>query len=680
MTKRSISWYWTTLRTQNLPPALIKPPVDLFAKVGTAFVHRLSDSTFADPDGRIATVTFAGLPGGLQSDGTLIFGTPTKAGSYDVTATATDNSGATTAANFKIIVSADNLPPVVQSKIPDQSVEVNTAYSYTIPANTFSDPDGTIASIEVLGLPEGITFTGSTLSGSPTKVGEYQLIATAKDDAGATVQLPFRLSVKGKNRAPLVARAINDKTIPLGFPYRFVIPEGTFFDIEGEVTRLTITGLPAGLTASADTVSGVPTKIGQSIVIVTAFDDKGLSTQLTFRLIVVENQPPLVAKAIGDQTVALGAFYRFVVPAGTFIDTDGYVASLEISGLPKGLAATGDTISGKPTETGVFEVKITAIDDKGTSVSLTYKLTVPGNQAPSVGRTTKDQTSTLGSDYRLVVPAGTFVDRDGSIARLEISGLPQGLTASGDTISGRSTEVGVFEVKITAFDDKDESVALTFKLTVPGNETPVVAKVIGDQSVDVDVAYRFVIPAGTFADPDGSIARIEIAGLPRGLAAKGDTISGKPTETGDFSISVKAFDDRGASVVLTFKLTVRSVATPPTAAAIPDLVAIAGQVFRIGAEEAPASASGVAPWVAYPNPFKDKVRVSIGNSAPPKAVELVSVGGRNLGLSASSWSVERSTLTVDLTGRATTPGIYLLRLTDAKDQVRVLRIMKSDQR
>ncbi|GHB84208.1 putative Ig domain-containing protein [Persicitalea jodogahamensis] len=584
---------------RNIPPALVKPPVELFAKVGTPFARRLPDSTFVDPDGVLTAFAFTGLPDGLKGDGTLISGTPTKEGVFTVVVRVTDNGGGAAEATFKFTVSADNLAPIAIGTIPDQTAPVNQPFSYTIPESHFSDPDGTIASVTILGLPEGLTGSGRTISGTPAKAGKYQLVAVAKDNADATVQLTFNLTVLGENRPPLVAKAINDQVADSSTVYRFVIPAGTFVDTDGKITRLEISGLPAGISAKGDTISGRPTKVGEYTVTVRAFDDKEASVQLTFRLTVYGNRPPLVAKAINDQVADSNAVYRFVIPAGTFVDTDGKITHLEISGLPAGLSAKGDTISGRPTKVGEYTVTVRAFDDKEASVQLTFRLTVYGNHPPLVAKAINDQVADSNAVYRFVIPAGTFVDTDGKITRLEISGLPAGLSAQGDTISGLPAQAGEYTVTVRAFDDKNFSVELTFKLTVRGNRPPLVAKIIEDQVASSNAVYRFVIPAGTFFDTDGKITRLEISGLPAGLSAQGDTISGRPTEVGEYTVTVRAFDDKNSSTQLTFKLTVGGGNTPPVAQPVPDLLAIMGQIFRFDVKEYFKDSDGTIASISY---------------------------------------------------------------------------------
>lgn len=453
---------------RNLSPVLVKPPAELFAKVGTPFAHRLPDSTFVDPDGVLTSFVITGLPDGLKGEGTLITGTPTKKGVFTPIARVTDNGGGSAETTFQFTVSADNLPPVVSGMIPDQTTPINQPFSYTLPENVFTDPDGTIASVSILGLPEGMTNSGRTLSGTPTKAGKYQLVAVAKDNAGATAQLIFSLTVVADNRPPLVAKAIADQVVDSNAVYRFVIPAGTFVDLDGKIARLEISGLPPQLIANGDTISGRPTKVGEFIVIVRAFDDKEASVQLTFRLAVRGINAPPVADPIPDMVAIMGQIFRFDVNP-YFKDTDGTIASVSYaSALPPGITANGSLLAGNPTAMGEYLMKVVAKDDKGASIMVEFMLRVelaelrivmyePGSQPKKIREVANADIIPLSS---LPAQLDLYVESNADLSSMtfELTGptsrkstdaaAPFGLY---DDAVGFKPEVGTYKLKVTAY-------------------------------------------------------------------------------------------------------------------------------------------------------------------------------------------------------------------------------------
>ncbi|MPR34704.1 hypothetical protein GBK04_15400 [Cytophagaceae bacterium SJW1-29] len=541
---------------KNLPPVLAKPPGALFAKVGKSYAYRLPDSTFVDPDGFLTSFTITSLPDGLVGDGTLISGTPTKKGEYTVNVRVTDNGGATAETTFRFVVSADNLPPVVNGSVPDQVAEVNKPFNYTLPENIFQDPDGTIVSVAFIGLPEGITNRGLTLSGVPVKVRENPIIVIATDNSDAMVQLTFNINVIENNRPPVVAKQIGDQLAESSADYRFIIPAGTFTDPDGSIVRYEMSGLPPGLTARGDTLSGRPTQAGEYILTVKAFDNKQSSVQLTFKLIVLGNRAPLVNRPITNQVIDSSTVYRFVIPAGTFVDPDGSIVRLEISGLPPGITAQGDTISGRAAQMGEFTVSVRAFDNNGASVQLTFKLSVLGNRPPLVAKPISDQEADINTSYRFVIPGGTFVDLDGRIIRVEFSGLPSGVTAQGDTISGRPSRAGQYTVSVRAYDDKGAAVQTTFKITIKDSTVRPTVEPIPDVVAIVGQVFTFDVKS-YFKDEQGSITSINYAStLPPGITANGSKLSGNPFTEGKYTIKVVAKDNKGGTLETTFILKV----------------------------------------------------------------------------------------------------------------------------
>ncbi len=165
----------------------------------------------ADSDGTIAKVEYY--------NGTTLLGTSTAApysytwsnltaGSYSLTAKATDNTGAvTTSAAVAITVKAANVAPTVSLTAPAANASYTAPAAVTITA-TAADSDGTISKVEY--------YNGATLLGTSTAapysftwsnvaVGSYTLTAKATDNTGAvTTSAAVDITVKAANAAPTV--------------------------------------------------------------------------------------------------------------------------------------------------------------------------------------------------------------------------------------------------------------------------------------------------------------------------------------------------------------------------------------------------------------------------------------------------------------------------------------------
>jgi len=147
----------------------------------------------SDADGTVARVDFYQGSTLVRSDTTSPYGytwSNVAAGSYQLTAVARDNDGATrTSAAVSVTVnSATNQAPSVTLTAPASGASFSAGANITLQA-TASDSDGTVSRVEF--------YRGSTLIGSDTTspyaavwssaaAGSYSLSARAVDDDGAT--------------------------------------------------------------------------------------------------------------------------------------------------------------------------------------------------------------------------------------------------------------------------------------------------------------------------------------------------------------------------------------------------------------------------------------------------------------------------------------------------------------
>ncbi|WP_132118288.1 putative Ig domain-containing protein [Actinocrispum wychmicini] len=127
--------------------------------------------------------TATGLPAGLSiSDGGLISGTPTTAGSNNVTATATDSSSPARSgsASFAWTITPQNNDGPTVNNPGAQSTVVNTAVNLQLTATGGTAPLHWTAT----GLPAGLSISdGGLISGTPTTAGSNNVTATATDSA-----------------------------------------------------------------------------------------------------------------------------------------------------------------------------------------------------------------------------------------------------------------------------------------------------------------------------------------------------------------------------------------------------------------------------------------------------------------------------------------------------------------
>jgi Ca2+-binding RTX toxin-like protein len=608
--------------TPTLVNALINQTVDQ-AKL---FAFTIPANTFAEAVGgdaltmAITQVDGKALPSWLTFDpntGTLS-GTPDGAavGSMVLKVIATDSiNGLHKSTTFNLTVNAAAGMPVVNSAISDLSTDQRQAFSFAVPSNAFTDTAGTAMSYSAT-LADGsalltwLTFDAKTgtFSGTPgdDDVGTLNLKLTAADPDGQTASTVFKLIVNFVDRAPVAAHAVADQATDELKSFSFTVPAGTFTDADKDdaltynVTLADGNALPDWLRfdPSTGTLSGTPgdDAIGVLNLKVMATDNSGQAASTTFKLNVNHvNQAPTVADAIGNQHADELAAFNFVVPADTFADVnkaDTLTLSATMAGgtaLPSWLAfdAKTGTFSGMPDDdsVGTISVKVTATDPGGLSASATFDLTVNHvDKAPIVAVSVADQSTDELAAFTFVVPSGTFVDANKhdvltlSATLADGTALPAWLTfdAKTGTFSGTpgDDDIRAISLNVTATDPTGLSASEIFNVTVNHvDEAPVVAAALTARSVDELTPFTFIVPAGTFTDPNQADVLSYSASLADGTAlpawltfdAATGTFTGTPgdADTGAVSVKVTATDPTGLAANSTFALTVNHVNEAP---------------------------------------------------------------------------------------------------------------------
>ncbi|GAB3333886.1 hypothetical protein GCM10027299_41740 [Larkinella ripae] len=112
-------------------------------------------------------------------------------------------TGSTFAAEQTISnAAASNQSPVFHGPIPNQTAQVGSPFSFTLPAGLFTDPENQVLTITCENLPEGLSFRdGQTISGTPKQVGSTTITLKAADPLKLTAQGSFTLTV---NQAPVI--------------------------------------------------------------------------------------------------------------------------------------------------------------------------------------------------------------------------------------------------------------------------------------------------------------------------------------------------------------------------------------------------------------------------------------------------------------------------------------------
>jgi YD repeat-containing protein len=372
-----------------------------------------------------------GLPPGLSLNDTTgaITGTPTTAGVFSVSLSATNASGTGTGA-LVFSITQSTAAPVINSSASLLG-SAGMPISYQIAAT--NNPVLFGAS----NLPAGLSINSATgaISGMVASSGSYNISLSASNGAGTgtqTLTLAINSGTGGGSMAPVITSSLSDSGTA-GDPFEFDIMASN------SPTSFGATGLPDGLSVDPSTgvISGTPTNGGTYSVLISAANASG--TTSSYLNLTLGYTTPAISSAT-SATATVGTAFSYSIVA-TNLPT-----SYSTSSLPAGLTldSTGGVISGTPTTVGTYSITLNATNGTGTGTT-TLALTIAPQGPPTV-------TSEPVAYATVNQPFSFTVTAAGNPTSFGATNLPSGLsinTATG-VISGTLTSVGTPNVTVAA--------------------------------------------------------------------------------------------------------------------------------------------------------------------------------------------------------------------------------------
>lgn len=396
------------------------------------------------------TVTGGALPPGLtlNTRSGAIAGTPTQAGNWNFSVTATDSSSAPSKAQNLILVV---FPAIAVGNTQLDNYPINASTNgYHLPIVVTGGMPPVSCSV-LSGAPPGLTYNGFCgNSGAATTAGNYSLAVQATDGLGNQTVTTINTTVPSSTLG-IVAATNPNATV--NWPYNFVhiLAVGG----SGSTTWAVTSGsLPAGTALSVANnyaaISGTPTRTGTSTFALTATNSAGPSAPQYYTIKV--NSAPFITISSLPSFSSGSAYYAPIVIAG---GTAPFWCSV-MGALPAGFVidAASCEIYGTTAATGSFPITVTAYDSNGANVSSSYTL----SSAATINMALPAQTITFGALSDVFSGVGPF-----PVSATASSGLPVSFaSATPDVCAVSETTVtvgGVGICWIVASQPGNESVA-----------------------------------------------------------------------------------------------------------------------------------------------------------------------------------------------------------------------------
>jgi hypothetical protein len=534
----------TTSATMTVSLAVVPKVAVTHAPLADATTGVAWSDSFDAPGGTGTStwsISAGSLPPGLSVTPTgastaTVSGTPTAAGSYAFTLSATNAATAASASSTASIpLSLRVADPllVTTSTVPDAVPGV--AYTATIGARggvgplTFSMTAGSV-------LPTGVSLSsGGVLSGTAATVGDYPLGVTVTDSRGVpatgtlTLSVVAQLDITVGNVTPMLVGTGTGVTITAaggsGGPIAWTVKSGA---------------LPPGLSlVNTATLSpsfdGVATTPG-SYTFQLAVDNTGSVPHAETSITIV------VAAALAPATCALpramaGVAYAAPVPLNGGVGPFSYALT---GPVPRGLTFWPDgRLTGTPSGAGSAGLTVQVFDSLNEAISQTCSLTVLPRLLVTT-TTLRQPTLTTAYAVTLTASGGAALPRTWTIAS---GALPSGLRlAPSGLLAGTPSRTGTFVVTVRV--RTGDGFSATGRLVIV-----VAPKLVVTSRSVLAHAHRGRAYTVRLAASGGWGTRIwtrASGALPPGLVLRSTgVISGKATKRGTFVVTVRVRDAAG---------------------------------------------------------------------------------------------------------------------------------------
>lgn len=475
------------------PPANVPPTVAITAPANNLTFAPPANITLqasaTDSDGTVTKVEFFNgttlLGQDMTSPYSFVWGN-VAAGTYSITAKATDNSGAVTTSSIITIIVGANIAPTVSITSPSNNTSFPSASTITLQANA-NDVDGTISKVQFY---RGTTLLGQDLTApysfawTNAVVGTYSVTAKATDNSGTiTTSTAINVTVTS-NIAPNISISSPNNNASFTAPATITL-QANASDVDGTITKVQFyngtTLLGQDLTAPYSFAWG-NVAIGTYTITAKVTDNSNaVTSSAPISLVVATNVAPTVSLTSPTNGTSFTALANINLGANAN-DSDGTITKVQFY---RGTTLIGQDITAPYTfswtnvAAGTYTITAKAFDNNNattTSTASTITISIPANNVlPTVSFTAPANNATFSPAPASIIIAANAADANGSIYKVMFyngSTLLNTAYTAPYTYTWTNVVGGTYTLKVRAMDNNGALSAVAQRtITVSGGAT-----------------------------------------------------------------------------------------------------------------------------------------------------------------------------------------------------------------